>query len=239
MKIIGINSGTSLDGVDIVLVEYNFNNGKIEEKLLFYEEYNYNLEFKEKLKKLLIFENDLEFICSMNFEIAFQFSYYINEFIKKYSINKNEVSCIASHGQTVWHNPNPKKGFYKSTLQLGDISALSYLTNIDVVGNFRTKDVASNGEGAPLMPVYDYFIHQNIDKDRAYINLGGISNVTYIRCNSTKEDVIAFDMGPANLLIDKACKRFLNIEYDKNGDEAKKGEIILPLFDFLDRKSVV
>ena len=140
-------------------------------------------------------------------------------------INMNEIAFIAMHGQTIWHNPDNMDGYASSTLQIGEPSVLAYKYNKTVISNFRVMDMAAGGSGAPLIPFVDYLLYKNDKKNIALQNIGGIGNVCYLKKNCTIDDVIAFDTGPGNMLIDGAMKLLYDLPYDEGGKIAMSGKI--------------
>ncbi len=139
-----------------------------------------------------------------------------------------KIDLIGSHGQTIHHLPKKEKlsGYStSSTLQIGDPSVIAKLTGILTVGDFRVGDVALGGEGAPLVPYFDYIIFHSNKKNRALLNIGGISNISVLNKNSTVDDVFAFDTGPGNMLIDYLTKKFFDKDYDKDGQNSKTWKI--------------
>ena len=158
----------------------------------------------------------------MNFIVGNLFAECANLLIKKSGIKKETIDFISSHGQTIFHIPTDIEfgGITtKSTLQIGDISVISHKTGIMTVGDFRTKDIAANGQGAPLVPFADKILF-GTDKNRLIQNIGGISNVTVLSKNT---EIFAFDNGPGNMLIDYFVKKLFNKPFDKDGEIAKNG----------------
>ena len=219
MIAIGIMSGTSLDGIDVALVEISDTNLK----LLGFVTVPYSQETKEKVMECSLLEkSNVQKICSLNFELSYLYVDAIKEGLNKYNIDIDDVSFIAMHGQTIWHNPNNMDNYYSSTLQIGEPSVIAYAFNKTVVSNFRTMDMAAGGSGAPLMPYAHYLMFKNEGKNIAIQNIGGIGNVTYIKGN----DIIAFDTGPGNMLIDGAMQKLYNLPFDESGNIALKGMIV-------------
>lgn len=219
--IISMMSGTSLDSIDACLL-------KIFDDLSFEIIDDFSLDYPVNIrKKLFELANGLgsvKDVCFMNFVVGELFAKTANLLIEKSKINSTDIDFISSHGQTIYHIPNDieiDNVKTKSTLQIGDISVISHRTGIMTVGDFRTKDIAANGQGAPLVPFADKIIF-GTDKNRLIQNIGGISNVTVL---SDSCDIFAFDNGPGNMLIDFCVNKFFNLPYDKNGEIALKGKI--------------
>lgn len=218
---IGLMSGTSIDGIDAALVNIddNFNFEFITGHSL-----DYPKEVRTKLLEIANNKGNTSDICFMDFVVGRLFAQCANELIAKSELKAKDIDYIASHGQTVFHIPQIKDiGGIKtgSTLQIGNISVISELTGITTVGDFRSKDIAQGGQGAPLVPFADELIFKK-DKNRAIQNIGGIGNVTVL---SKDCETFAFDTGPGNMLIDAFCKKLFNLPFDKDGELAAQGKI--------------
>lgn len=219
MKAIGIMSGTSLDGIDVAIIdilESGYN-------LIGFLTVPYEEKTKQKVMECsLLDKSNVQKICSLNVELSYLYVDAIKKGLDKYNMELNEIEFIAMHGQTIWHNPNNMDGYFSATLQIGDPSVVAYELNKMVISNFRTMDMAAGGSGAPLMPYAHYLMFKNENKNIAIQNIGGIGNVTYIKGN----DIIAFDTGPGNMLIDGAMQQLYNKAYDESGNVAMSGKII-------------
>ncbi len=227
--IISMMSGTSLDGIDACLL-------KIFDDLTFEiidsTSFEYPVEVKNRILLAANNKADTQEICLLNFFVGECFAKCANNLLKKVNIDYLEVDFISSHGQTIFHIPKEFEagGFMtRSTLQIGDISVISERTGIKTVGDFRTKDIAAGGQGAPLVPFADQILFGN-DKNRAIQNIGGISNVTVL---SDAIDTFAFDNGPGNMLIDYFMQKLYGRPYDNNGEIASIGIVDKKWLDFL------
>lgn len=232
MKAIGIMSGTSLDGIDICLVNIHQIKKDYTYDIEQFKSYKYRLSLINKIKEAS--KNDtstVQKICSLNYEVAYAYVEAIQQFINDTSCNMVEVDFIAMHGQTIWHNPNHMDGYFSSTLQIGEPAVIAYAFNKKVISNFRTMDMAAGGSGAPLIPFVNYQLYKNQNKNIAFQNIGGIGNVCYLKKNSSPDDVIAFDTGPGNMLIDGAMQKLYHLDYDAFGNIAKKGKMITEVLD--------
>jgi anhydro-N-acetylmuramic acid kinase len=236
-NVIGLMSGTSIDGVDAVLTQITGNAVNTKIKQLGFITY----PFPKKMKKLILRNAELNGgnvtdICKLNFLIARVYVNAIKELCQEIKLPLKIIDLIGSHGQTIHHLPR-KENFCgydsSSTLQIGDPSVIAKLTGILTIGDFRVGDVALGGEGAPLVPYFDYIIFHSSKINRALLNFGGISNITILNKKGKVEDVIAFDTGPGNMLIDYLSKIFFKIDYDKEGRIASRGKINLELFSSL------
>lgn len=223
MLAIGLMSGTSLDGIDAALVEIH----EQDYKLIEFITLPYGTSFKARiLKNTQDASAKLSEICSLNFELGYKFVEAIQVLLKKANKKESDISFVASHGQTIWHNPKQLGNNVPSTMQIGEPSVIAYETNIPTISDFRVMDVAANGEGAPLVPMADYLLYRNPNKNVILHNIGGISNCTYLKKGCTLEDVIAFDTGVGNLMIDYFTNLYFHKPYDEGGKIALSGSII-------------
>lgn len=239
MIAIGLMSGTSLDGVDAALVKIK--NEHFE--LLKYVTLDYDESFKARLMKNLSDETaKLSEICSLNFELGDKFVKAIDLLLEGSGFGYSDVAFVASHGQTIWHSPKPNKGLVPSTLQIGEASVIAAKTGITVVSDFRTMDVAVGGEGAPLVPMSEFMLFKSDSENIILQNLGGIGNLTYLPKQATIDDVVAFDNGPGNVMIDYFTKKYFKKPYDDGGNIALSGQVIPSVFaelikdEFITRK---
>lgn len=226
MYAIGLMSGTSLDGVDACLLEIK-KSKKNKFSIEHFAYVPYPKELKNKLRDVCLNkECTIQMICSLNIELSKQYVKACNKLLKDSDKKATDIEFIAMHGQTVWHNPDQKDHFESSTLQLGDPSLLAATFNCKVVSNFRMMDMAVGGCGAPLVPFVNYVLYSNKTENIAMQNIGGISNVTYLKKGGSVSDIIAFDTGPGNILIDAAMRRLFRKDFDDCGKIAEKGRII-------------
>ncbi len=235
--VIGLLSGTSVDGIDAVLMKITGSGIKTKIKII-----DFITNPVANSLRMAIFRNSdnstarLEEICRLNVIIGALFSDVVLKLIKKNRLNSSDVDLIGSHGQTIYHLPDRDNflGYrVKSTLQIGDPAIIANLTQITTVGDFRIADCAVGGSGAPLVPYMDYILFTHKTKNRALLNIGGISNITVLPKNTSKDKIFAFDTGPGNMIIDGMMYHLFRKRMDKNGEAAKKGEVNLDLFDYL------
>lgn len=219
--IISLMSGTSIDSIDACLL-------RIYEDLSFEVLNNYSLNYPDEVRnKLLSLANnsgDVKDVCFMNFVVGDLFAQAVTGLLKKAKIDKTEIDFISTHGQTICHLPQEIEignVTTASTLQIGDISVISHKTGIKTVGDFRCKDIAAEGCGAPLVPFADIILF-GTDKNRLIQNIGGISNVTVL---SKDCETFAFDNGVGNMLIDYFSNKLFSVPYDKDGCFAAKGKV--------------
>lgn len=221
--IAGIMTGTSLDGVDVAIIKFFAHNNDFHFQQLAFNSYKYNNDFKAKLISIIEKKASIEIISEVNVELAYIYSDSILELCRDSSINLNDIDAIGMHGQTVWHNPDSK---IPNTFQIGSVSALSKILNKIVVGDFRVADIILGGEGAPLVPIFDYHFLRSQNEDRIILNIGGIANITYLPKGCSIDDVKAFDTGPGNALIDIFSKKYFGLDFDSSGNIASKGYVI-------------
>lgn len=218
---IGMMSGTSMDGIDAVLVQ-------IDENFKFEILKTHSLDYPAKIKKLLLKAANnnacTKDICFLDFAVGKLFAQCANELVKKSGLNKANIDYIAAHGQTIFHMPQEIEidGVKTAgTLQIGNISVIAHETEIETIGDFRSKDMAAGGQGAPLVPFADEMIFGK-SIARAIQNIGGIGNVTVL---SPDCETFAFDTGAGNMLIDWFMQKLFNKPYDKDGATAAKGKV--------------
>lgn len=235
--IIGTLSGTSVDSIDIVLVKISGYGLNTKLEVIKYLQYPFPGDIKNFIMKCSSPEQSNVYdICRLNFILGRLFAEKINNFISESGFSNSEIYCIGSHGQTIYHNPSDEKYFGyngKSTLQIGDPSVIANLTGIVTVGDFRCADIAVGGSGAPLVPYLDFILFNNSHKNIMLVNIGGIANLTYLKADCKIDEVVAFDTGPGNMVIDSATRKLFNKEFDFNGEIASYGKFSKELFDYI------
>lgn len=237
---LGVLSGTSVDAVDIVLAGIRGSASSLKVDVIDYQEYT----IPQRLRSFIL-ENSapgrgsVDNLCRMNFLLGNLYASIINRFLKDRNIKNKEIDFIGSHGQTVHHLPANDKLFgysVKSTLQIGDPSVIANCTGILTVGDFRTADVAAGGGGAPLVPYLDFVLFRSGKKNRILLNIGGIANLTYLKKNCKLNDVVAFDTGPGNMMIDYIARKLFSRNYDRDCRLALKGMLNDALFCEIKRR---
>jgi anhydro-N-acetylmuramic acid kinase len=228
-KVLGLMSGTSLDGLDIALCELEGAGKDTKMTLLNFTTVPYEQTMKEEI--LSIFSKasvSLEMLTLLNPWIAIQNAHMINQVLNTWGIAAEEIDLIASHGQTIYHAPkslHPNDAFGPATLQIGDGDHLAMHTGIITISDFRQKHIAAGGEGAPLAVYGDYLLCTDTKENRLLLNIGGIANYTYLPANGKLDQVFSTDTGPGNTMMDAFMRQYFNAEYDKDGMVAKKGTI--------------
>jgi anhydro-N-acetylmuramic acid kinase len=225
--ILGLMSGTSLDGLDMALCEIKNHGTKTKLKLLQFETAGYEEDFKKEIKTIFSKKNiDLEKLCLLNPWVAKKHAAIINNTLKKWNIKKEEIDLIASHGQTIYHAPknlHQQKKFGSATLQIGDGDHLAVDTAIITISDFRQKNIAAGAEGAPLAVYGDYLLFSKEGEERILLNIGGIANFTYLPADKNKE-ILCSDTGPGNTMMDAFVQQnFKGSYFDKDAAIAKKG----------------
>lgn len=220
---IGLMSGTSLDGVDVALVEFNARLDSIEHPHVIATHFvPYPQDLRTKILALQHpTENELEATALMGNILARLYADAVNQLLVSANISPAHIIAIGCHGQTIRHRP--ELGF---TMQIGSPALLAELTGITVAADFRSRDIAAGGQGAPLVPAFHQALFAHNQHRRAIINIGGIANITYL---GNDGDVFGFDSGPGNMLLDAWVKLHLNLDYDADGAWASTGTVIQPL----------
>ncbi|MWN05916.1 anhydro-N-acetylmuramic acid kinase [Gilliamella sp. Pas-s95] len=221
---IGVMSGTSMDGIDIALVNITAQNvTSIASNC-----YPMPADLKQHLLTLCeTQQTTLQNLGEIDHQIGKLFADSINQFLKDNNIDKQKIKAIGCHGQTIYHAPN---GDYPFTLQIGDANIIAAKTGITTIADFRRKDMAYGGQGAPLVPAFHKAVLQDPQINRVVLNIGGISNISVLIPNHT---VIGYDTGPGNVLLDCWIKEHLGKNYDKSGLWAKTGKINQDLLKLL------
>lgn len=225
--IIGLMSGTSLDGLDIALCDITGTGTSTQVKLIQFETVLYSMDFKEKVLSVFSKQNvSLELLTVLNPWIANQQAIMINQTIAKWGIKNSQVDLLASHGQTIYHAPkilHPNDDFGTATLQIGDGDHLAVATGIITLSDFRQKHIAAGGDGAPLSVYGDYLIASDATENRLLLNIGGIANFTHLPASCKLSEVFSTDTGPGNTIMDAYMRAHFNLPYDKDGLIASKG----------------
>lgn len=219
---IGIMSGTSLDGIDVCLADVQAKQFKV----LATHFLAYPISIKSKLLTLHTpSHNELEEAELVANQLAKLYADAVNALLDQQHLKPEQIVAIGCHGQTIRHKPivNHDVGF---TLQIGNAALLAELTQITVVSDFRSRDIAAGGQGAPLVPAFHQAVFSHPETSRAIINIGGIANITYLPKTTDQQiSVLGFDSGPGNMLIDAWTKQHLHQDYDADGAWARTGRV--------------
>lgn len=227
--IIGLMSGTSMDGLDVALCKFKGSGGETEVSIVAFETVAFLEEIKDEIRKIFAKSIiDFQQLCVLNPWIGNLHAEIINDCLKKWHISADEVDLIASHGQTVFHAPkilHKLEKFPNATLQIGDGDHIAVKTGIITLSDFRQKHCAAGGEGAPLAVYGDYLIFSKRGENRILLNMGGIANFTYLAGNLDANEVFATDTGTGNTLIDAYVKKYFGLPYDEDAKIASRGSV--------------
>ncbi|MGV6988846.1 anhydro-N-acetylmuramic acid kinase [Testudinibacter sp. P80/BLE/0925] len=222
---IGLMSGTSLDGVDLALVDFQQPDTP---HLLAADFMPMPEELRNRLSALFSSgQTSLQQLGELDHRLALLYAEVVNRFVAEQQLAADQIQAIGCHGQTIWHSPDSE---YPFTMQIGDANLLAAKTGISVVADFRRKDMAFGGQGAPLVPAFHQAIFSETDRINVVLNIGGISNISVLVPGQT---VIGYDTGPGNALLDVWIERHLGKRYDKDGAWAKCGQVDQALLESL------
>jgi anhydro-N-acetylmuramic acid kinase len=228
--VVGLMSGTSMDGLDIALCSIKGSGSDTKFELKAFTTVDYTNDFKEKI--LSIFSKEmvaLETLCLLNTWVGKQHGKMVLNALDSWKIAPENVDMIASHGQTIYHAPkslHPNSEYDPATLQIGDGDHIAVTTGILTLSDFRQKHLAAGGEGAPLAVYGDYLLCSHPTENRLLLNMGGIANFTYLSAGCTLDQVFSTDTGTGNTLMDAYTRaHFAPLAYDKNGAIAASGKI--------------
>ena len=222
--IIGLMSGTSLDGLDIALCRIKGQGRDTELHVDRFYTWEYPEELKERISsvasKEMVNQKELTILHSLLGDIVSQ---QILEALEKWQVAAENIDLIASHGQTVFHSPLSYNTDRSATFQIIDADHIAHQTGIITISDFRQKHTARGGQGAPLSAIFDEYLFRHDAENRVLLNLGGIGNFTYLPSLASDKEGISTDTGPANTLINEAMLRYFNLPYDKGGKIAAEG----------------
>lgn len=213
MRIAGIMSGTSLDGIDVAIVD-------VERRLT--TRAHSTTPYPQEIRARILGAQTAQSISRLNFELGELYAKAVVQTCRRHKIPLSSIKLIGCHGQTIYHEG-------VNTLQIGEASIIAERLQISVVSDFRTRDIAAGGHGAPLVPFVDNLLFRSPVRNRVALNIGGIANITILN----KGPVLAFDTGPGNMVIDQIVERLFDRRYDKGGEIASRGHIDGPLLDAL------
>ncbi|MCB1019938.1 MAG: anhydro-N-acetylmuramic acid kinase [Acidobacteria bacterium] len=230
MLVAGLMSGTSVDGIDVALVEISGEGFDQKIETRFFHSTPYSPEVRKAVLGVSNSPTHTARLSQLNFYLGEVFADAILRACRAAGVNTRQLDLVGSHGQTVYHQGTPEKLLGQriaSTLQIGEPAIIAARTGAPVVADFRPADMALGGQGAPLVPYVDYLLYRDPKKGRVCLNIGGIANLTAIPPGAPPEDVMAFDTGPGNMLIDALVSQFSRgvHRYDKDGRMAASGTV--------------
>jgi len=229
MKVVGLMSGTSGDGVDAALVEITGRNKSLRARTLAAQTLAYPRTLQQRIVTASV-SGTVGEICHLNALLGEWFADAALQVIRLAKLRPADIALIGSHGQTVHHLPHGIQasgvGAIRSTLQIAEPAVIAERTGITTIGNFRARDIAAGGQGAPLTPAAHALLLKHPKRARLVVNLGGISNVTYVPRGGSEEGVVAFDTGPANMVLDGLVARLTGGRFlmDRDGKMASRGK---------------
>ena len=226
---IGLMSGTSCDGIDAALVRIKGTGASMAVKPIAFRSFPYK---KELRTRLLAPRMDARELCVLNFEVGARLADAAASILEVAAAEPCDVDFIASSGHTVAHLP-PRNSDHIGTLQIGEPAVIAERCRLPVVSDFRQRDMAAGGQGAPLIPYADWILFHRKDRTSVFLNIGGIANVTVVPPSA--EDLLAFDTGPGNMVIDGAIRLLTSGEkqMDEDGKMAARGVVIDEFLDYL------
>ena len=235
---VGLMSGTSVDAIDAVLVRMA---GEREIEPLHFESFPFPDDIRSRIKTLFDPVNaDIKDICHLDFVVGELFAAAANRLIKNAGMTNDRIDLIATAGQTIWHQPRPMPEpgaaaldwvdgpvSTRSTLAIGQSAVIAERTGIITVGDLRLRDIAAGGHGAPLVAYFDWVHLRDENRGRCAQNIGGIANVTWLPPHGRFDDVVAFDTGPGNMVIDELVFIFSGSaeSFDRDGERAARGQV--------------
>ncbi len=229
---IGLMSGTSADGIDAASSRIDFSGSRPYVEFLAFHHYRMPAKARKRILAVCDPRTDLgvDEVCQLNFELGELFARAACSLMESENLTPAEVDVIGSHGQTVYHIPcrDRQRGWrMRSTLQLGDPSIIAERTGVTTVAEFRARDMAAGGEGAPLVPLVDDLLFGGAERSRIAQNIGGIANATFLPARGSKNSIIAFDTGPGNMVVDALCEYFSGgkQKMDRGGRMARSGVV--------------
>lgn len=216
-KFIGLISGTSMDGIDAVLVAFD-------RSFILIDQLSQPIpdDLQKRIFQLAHNEQvDLRLLGETDAELGDVFARAADNLLKRNALQAKDIVAIGSHGQTIWHSPDSR---YKFTIQIGNPHRIAHATGITTVADFRNRNMVAGGEGAPFAPAFHRAVFSHPQQNRAVLNLGGIANLTYLPA-SPEQKCLGFDSGPASVLMDHWMSKHRNQPFDRDGAWAASGQV--------------
>ena len=236
--VIGLMSGTSLDGLDVALCRIGGAGANTTVEVLEFDTVEYDDDYRRRV--LSVFSRrdaDLETVCVLNAWIGLQHADTVLACLGRWQRSPTDIDLVASHGQTIYHAPihfHDRPEYPNATLQIGDGDHLAHRTGIVTISDFRQKHLAAGGEGAPLAVYGDYLIYSDLEENRVLLNIGGIANLTWLPAGQNPAEVMSTDLGPGNTMMDALVqKRYPGRRYDEDSALARRGRVSAELLEAL------
>ncbi|PSR32382.1 MAG: anhydro-N-acetylmuramic acid kinase [Sulfobacillus benefaciens] len=224
---IGLMTGTSADGIDAALVEINENSDSEFPgvQLVHFLTMPYDHHLRKRVLQLCSPKAPVVAMGDLHVELGLRLGDAVNQLLAESHVSRQTVCAIGSHGQTIAHYPSGESRPLGFTIQIGDAATIASRTGIGVVSEFRAMDMACGGQGAPLVPYFDYAVFRSLNEDRVLLNIGGVANVTILPHGGAVETTVGFDTGPGNMVLDGLMELISGgtIHYDHNGALAQRG----------------
>lgn len=228
-RIIGLMSGTSLDGLDVALCRFTGAGRRTRVVVEAFATVPYEADFKAEIRRVFAQKQiDFQHLALLNVVVAERHAAIVLDCLRRWGVAPAEVDLLASHGQTVFHAPrhfHGLAGYPNATLQIGDGDHLARRTGIITISDFRQKHLAAGGEGAPLALYGDYFLFSKKGENRFLLNIGGIANFTFLPANGDAARAFATDTGPGNTLLDAFARELFGVPFDRDGLLAAAGRV--------------
>ncbi len=219
---VGLMSGTSADSIDAVLVDLTSNTPQLLA--------THSADIKELKPEIhalaCLGENEIHRMCQLDRELGLRFAQATNELVAQQNLCAADITAIGSHGQTIRHFPPNGGDEHAYSVQVGDPNTIAQLTGITTVADFRRRDIALGGHGAPLVPAFHQAVFEKPGFSRAIVNIGGMANITLLTGDNSPSSLLGYDTGPGNALMDSWTNLNLNQSFDKNGRWAAQGQVI-------------
>jgi anhydro-N-acetylmuramic acid kinase len=223
----GIMSGTSLDGIDVAIVDIADDNSL---NLVAAEVFPYSAQLKQQILTLITTgQSSVQSLGELDIALGQAYAEALNTLLKNHNIKAQQLLAVGCHGQTVFHAPNAAHPF---SLQLGNGNVIAAKTGVKTVNDFRQADIEQGGQGAPLVPAFHHALFTHAEHHRVIVNIGGISNITTLPADQ-QQTVLGFDTGPGNVLLDSWIQLHQGKDFDKDGQWAAQGTVHQPLLDAL------
>ena len=230
MAVAGIMSGTSADGIDVALVRIAPGKQRAKLTLLAHESFGFPVALRRAvLQAMNAARTSTAELARLNWRLGLAYADAVKTTLERHPVKLDLVGC---HGQTLYHQPRAEVYVgrrFACTWQLGEAAAIAAATGVPVVSNFRPADMMAGGQGAPLVPLLDYVLFADTKRGRVLQNIGGIANLTAIPAGAKTDEVIAFDTGPGNMVIDALAQTLFGKRFDRNGAFAARGKVIQPV----------